>query len=685
MANLTDVQTRGQEVFRSLVQAELHPPAGFDLADQDRPFSWFHEPDAWEATALSIGLAARAFAAEDTADGLDHALDDAASAAESARPGMVRQALSMFVTHDPNGRFLIKPRTVEMAPDYFTPSPPPASQGFDLSLGGASPELDYWREDSLANEHHEHWHQVYPFTGVARTRDFEALVTDIGLDELARVLTIWDSQTDWPAALAGASLQAIATFLADFIAAGQFQVLSVDDQRLFVKANDRHGELFIYMHAQMLARYDAELASWGLDPVEPWDTAAWSQPIPSGHDPIGLGAQFTRRETDAGLPGQWIQLLEDLQSPIDGALANGQAVRNDGTTVDLDPIIVGEMIEAAAPQTTELDTGRDATYEGLHNTGHGVLAALAPAPGGVMNNPVVAIRDPIFWRWHKHIDNLAASWADAQTPNPFDDGPPVQMRNTLDGGAAAWASPDIVLVASDALPADPQAAGVETFGGANWDVDPAQATGPAATAVVTELITTEGQRPAPGGGSAMFLRHEPFSYYLRVENPGTEPVATTARIFLAPAGVIEQRRRWIEMDKFTVTVDPGRQVIFRADSESSVIKRPAEPDPGNVGSGASGEENGYCDCGWPYTLLLPRGTVDGSQYRLIAMFTDWETDRVGEPEHCGSMSFCGALDRYPDDRDMGYPFNRPFADSIESTFATLGSAAGTSLTIRHQP
>ena len=68
------------------------------------------------------------------------------------------------------------------------------------------------------------------------------------------------------------------------------------------------------------------------------------------------------------------------------------------------------------------------------------------------------------------------------------------------------------------------------------------------------------------------------------------------------------------------------------------------------------------------------------------MLTDAKVDRVTAPAQCGSMSWCGAVDRYPDTRDMGYPFCRPFgsgADAIRETFVELSSAAARSLTIRH--
>lgn len=62
------------------------------------------------------------------------------------------------------------------------------------------------------------------------------------------------------------------------------------------------------------------------------------------------------------------------------------------------------------------------------------------------------------------------------------------------------------------------------------------------------------------------------------------------------------------------------------------------------------EEDNYCTCGWPYNLLLPRGTPEGMPFRLAVICTDWTQDRTPGDALCGSVSFCGALDVYRDQR-----------------------------------
>ncbi len=264
------------------------------------------------------------------------------------------------------------------------------------------------------------------------------------------------------------------------------------------------------------------------------------------------------------------------------------------------------------------------------------------------------------------------------------------------GSPSAWSSPDIILVRTGDLPPDVTEAqlgdlGTELFGGDNWDTDFASAP---ATAVAVQLTTidelvTVMDSANFGGRTITFLTHEPFTYFLRVENPAQDDAMVTVRIFLAPESEAADRRAWIEMDKFMTTIPAGTKVVIaRPDTEASVIKRPAETSPAAVSSGTpTSREEQYCDCGWPYTLLLPRGTSDGMTYRLMVMCTDGAIDEVPAPDHCGSMSYCGSVDRYPDTRDMGYPFARPFAESgdgsIQDTILGLPFAAARTVTIRH--
>jgi hypothetical protein len=72
------------------------------------------------------------------------------------------------------------------------------------------------------------------------------------------------------------------------------------------------------------------------------------------------------------------------------------------------------------------------------------------------------------------------------------------------------------------------------------------------------------------------------------------------------------------------------------------------------------------------------------KFRLLVMITDGQKDQVQDDTTCGSMSYCGAKDKYPDSRGMGYPFDRPFpvGQSIAQTIAAQENMAARDITIR---
>jgi hypothetical protein len=86
-------------------------------------------------------------------------------------------------------------------------------------------------------------------------------------------------------------------------------------------------------------------------------------------------------------------------------------------------------------------------------------------------------------------------------------------------------------------------------------------------------------------------------------------------------------------------------------------------------------ERSYCSCGWPYNLLYPRGSKGGMGFKLVLYVSDWTKDRVADDDCCTSLSFCGAKDRYPDARPMGYPFDRLYTNKIEDTLRMLDNVA----------
>jgi hypothetical protein len=690
VANIAELRERSEGLFAQLLSSQAAPPRpprpGVAAAAGPPPeFSWFDPQQAVAAAALSFRLSALAASDENADDALAAGLDHVEAEGRRAHPEQVRQGFALFVTHNRDGRRLLKPRTASAAPELFGP-PGPGPRRLPVSIGGRSPGLDYWREDVLANEHHQHWHEVYPYTGLP-PRDFAAWLADRSADELVSILDAIQPDPRWPDFVASSSPQELAALFAQVVQDDRVFDLPPDLYSLLFRLNDRQGELFFYMHQQMLARYDAELLSNGLERVLAFGKEQWDDPIEAGHDPVGLPA-FSRRDENKTLRSQNRAQLAAFLQAIRDALDDGTLRRAGGGTVAIDRTTLGEAVEGTIAQLSGLDP---ATYPGLHNFGHGFISRLsAPPRPGVMASTVTAIRDQVFWQWHKFVDDQGFDWQETLDPYEYDDAPDVLLRNGLEEGSEApWTSPDIILVRTFDLPAgeEPGALGERLFGGDEWDTD-FSAGGGGEVTPLAELITTLDTVNF-GGSAIRFLTHEPFAYFLRIENRAAAPLAVTVRLFLVPAGHDHDRRAWMEMDKFPVTLPASSKVVVhRPDTEGSIVKRPSETSPADVlAGGGDPDENAYCDCGWPYTLLLPRGTPDGMEFRLLALCTDSATDGVGTAEDCGSMSYCGAVDRYPDSRDMGYPFSRPFAGppdtAIRDTVVGLASAAARTVTVRH--
>lgn len=393
---------------------------------------------------------------------------------------------------------------------------------------------------------------------------------------------------------------------------------------------ERRGERLWHRYQQLLARYDTERLAFGLPRVVP--LADLASPLAEGYD--------------SGLPGFAPRLPDQVLRGLPGYDIADHALRRDrlftaASTGMLwhrgEPLLL-ESLELLAntaesnPGSVEGEAWADplSHYGAYYRQGLALLAHVSAKAGlsGVLASTATALRDPLFYRWQRHVDDLLDTWQRLHLPpQELGDGPAVRLRKWLgEGIAPAHQSPDILVCLRRDIPGaeaggfDAQRWGEATFGGAHWDKPP-----PALPATTNTLSTRLRQHPVrlPDGQEVLKpqLEHEEFFYFFRLENLLPQEQTVTVRVFLAADVLAEERRGWIEMDRFTHTLRP---------SERAVVCRPAR-----ASSVVQGE------CGWPYPLLLPRGRPEGMLFRLLLMVTGQEQER--EPEA----------------RELGYPFNRP--------------------------
>jgi hypothetical protein len=619
--NRADAQVWVEDLLdeTSASRAQREPPA-LGVAPEpepapDRFFSPFLVEHVEEAQRLTAELNAAAGGADDEEAALDAVRGRVEELRAEVPLGVLDHAVKVFVTHNPVGRTLRLPALETRAPLKVVPS----TRGTAPAEVAKDPELRlaWFREDPEANEHHDHWHVVYPTAGIE-----------------------------------------------DPPGSGRFRL------------QDRQGELFVYMHQQMLARYDHERLAAGLGLVQP--LARYDDDLLEGYDPArglaGFPPEFTRQgrpiARPAGVPmadafrfvdqqGQPREIprarLHTWGRAFTEAVSTGRLRERGGGTFPVTIDAFGRAIEPSLTRAQSQDPGPGvadpAAYGNLHGLGHLLVSQAGGAADGVMSDTDTAIRDPVFYRWHRHVDQLAYDWQERQPEHPHVEwAAPVTIEQPEGTATRPGDSPDLFLFWEDAVPeAWEPGTGIDT------------------------LETRMERRPLRFAGKDVppdlpqveipYLDQRPFGYAVRLRNDTDEARHVTLRLFFVSDELFDERRQWIELDKWLHPLGAGEQgVSVRLAQQSAVIRKPGLKPPGPTQhSPRERDENTYCECGWPYNLLIPRGTGEGMPFWLVAVATDAAQDQVLESD-CGSISYCGAkTDRYPDSKPMGYPFDRPVA------------------------
>ncbi|KAF7994704.1 hypothetical protein HCN44_004176 [Aphidius gifuensis] len=428
---------------------------------------------------------------------------------------------------------------------------------------------------------------------------------------------------------------------------------------------DRRGELFYYMHQQVLARYNTERMCNGLGPVksllnlrEPiaqgyfpkLNSSVASRDIPSR--PVDLSLKDVNREDD-GLRVT-VADLEQWKEKIHNAILSDAVVDKEGKKILLTEKegidLLGNILEASALSVNPN------LYGNLHNYGHVAISYCHDPDNrflesfGVMGDVATAMRDPIFYRWHSLINDLF-----------------MEHKNRLPQYKTSQLHVDGVQVTNVKIVTTNENVDNElsTF----WNK--------------SDIDLGRGLDFAPGGSvlaKITHLNYTPFTYKITVNNANSGPLVGTCRIFIgpkyddngSPMNFSDQKNLMIEMDKFTVTLKPGTNDVTRMSTDSSVTI-PFENTFRNLNARPSDEseyEFNFCGCGWPQHMLVPRGTTTGFPMILFVMISDYKNDIIiQEPSiHCAdAVSYCGLRDRkYPDSQSMGFPFDRPIPAGIKN-------------------
>nr|CAR85702.1 hemocyanin subunit type 2 precursor [Periplaneta americana] len=582
------------------------------VLQRDTVFSLFHPRHRYEMVTLFETL----YGATD----YDTFFRTAVYARDRLNPRQFLYAFSVALLHRQDCRGICLPPAYEITPHMFlttdvvrkaykakmTRTPTVIPMKFTGSVNNPEQRVAYFGEDIGMNSHHSHWHMDFPF---------------------------W-----WKQEYAG--------------------------------YKDRKGELFYYMHHQMVARFDAERLSNDLPVVEPLE---WDQKIVEGFAPGATyenGQEFPMRPDNmcfSDLPFLTVQDMKIFEGRIRDAIASGYVKTVDSRLMSLNNTaginLLGEIVESSTHSVNPVFYGK------LHNDGHVMLSKVTDphlrygVPPGVMEHFETATRDPAFFRLHKHVDNLFKFHKDLLVPYSFHEleFPGVKIEAVKVIGTCKASTPNHLITYFDESHID-----------------------------LNNIVDTSGQKEVVDIKALVGrLNHEPFKYVITVHSE--KPVRAIVRVFPLPKYnwfgqmVPLDEARWgaIELDRFPVSLVHGDNIVTRNSEDSTVtIPEPRSfPDlMSDVQKAIRGEQDFKYDihhrhCGFPHRLLLPKGKPEGMVYRLFVVVTDYDKDVVApgmSPDDVNTLSslgYCGVMDgKMPDGKPMGFPFDRRVPS--EETFYT---------------
>jgi len=442
---------------------------------------------------------------------------------------------------------------------------------------------------------------------------------------------------------------------------------------------DRRGEMFYFMHRQLLCRANLERLSVGLEVAKPYGHEEWNQPLYPGYDPmLGLGAvkRYAPRPDGAVMFASDQRKLKEFERRLKYHLGYGWLnykgwVRMEYVDgVDKGISTLGDVIESYVISE----------YGDLHNTGHTIISDLHKGMGeGVMATPNVAFRDPVFSRWHKYVDDIFMSyknWLGTYTDQDLDF-PGVNLTS-----ASVRVKPEVGDVNT-----------LHTYMNHSAFVQ------------LWSLDLTKAGRSSVGVNYAR-LDHHPFTYHLEIQSSST--TRAMVRIFILPADIprgpqVEVSQLAVELDRFHVNLSAGSNSITRKSHDSSFLAKRRwslyELQEMLIADEISQDEFNWGGCGWPEEMLIPRGTEAGMNFELFLVVSplleedsahtaDWDTHNTGTWSWCGARTDMGGM---PDSRPMGFPLDRSPAHGdwksllVGEDGVPRGNMASVSVVIKHKP
>lgn len=432
----------------------------------------------------------------------------------------------------------------------------------------------------------------------------------------------------------------------------------------YMTTNDRRGEVYLFKHQQILARYYLERLSNGMGVIP---TFSWIENIRTGYYPALRyynGEYFPTRDNFYNLYTEYnyyeIDVVTTYERRIRDAIDLGYFTTYDGTKYDLTKPesidILGKFIQG----TTNVNDKRFYGYleyfsKMLLGTSMTTLNYRRSIPS-VLEHFETSMRDPVFYQLYKRIINYY--WS-------FKNHLPTYTHDELmfDGVKIENVVVDKLVTFFDVFYSDiTNAVDIEKF-----DDD---------TYTKTDMYTF-GRKAHYKGQDILIkakqyrLNHKPFNVHMNIKSDKAQKAVV--KMFLGPkynefgieyTSIDENRENFVELDHFVVDLISGTNTLdrncqqftkFIADHTTyfDLYK--------DVMMSTKSEMKFAYDkyekhCGFPWRLMLPKGTKGGMVFKMFFMVLPY-TDSVTVYDE--STYVCGSYEEFVDHRySYGFPLDR---------------------------
>lgn len=432
----------------------------------------------------------------------------------------------------------------------------------------------------------------------------------------------------------------------------------------FMTYNDRRGELYLFKHQQILARYYLERLSNGLGVIP---TFTWMDNIRTGYYPALRyynGDVFPSRDNYYNLYTEHnyndVDIVTTYERRIRDAIDRGFFTMHDGTVIDLTKPesieLLGEFIQGTMDVTDKRFYGYMEYFaKMLLGTSVTTMHQHRTIPS-VLEHFETAMRDPVFYQLYKRIINYYWTFKTHLPAYKTDD---IRFK----GVKIETVEVDRLVTFFEKFDADiTNVVDIETFDDTHTKTDMYKFGRKTQYEGKDVIITASQYR----------LNHKPFNVRMNVMSDTVQKAVV--KIFIGPKydefgveyTVNENRENFVELDHFVVDLVSGTNVIDRNCQEFSryirdhttyldLYKDVMLATEGKIKFAYDTYEK---HCGFPWRLMLPKGTKGGMLFKFFFIVVPYTTTTTTTHTIDQTMATCVSFNEYVDNRSFGFPLDR---------------------------